>query len=227
MLRLDEIGDEQRAARRQPLGSGLVEILLLRVVQMMQRQRRDDEVDAEHPIPPVERRQLEGRDACAVAKRRQPCRRLAAHRLRAIERGQRRAAGNASAVLPRASPSPDPSSRILNGSSGANGTAATSAADHLVAPRHGHRGNRAIGRRVFLAPRVMMPLRRHEAPAVRASSRPASTSRMASRVEAMLLDEDRAPTASRPCRRAAPAPPPAARSARRRAPTSRDARSRR
>ena len=50
---------EQRAARRQPIGRRLVEILLLRVVQMVQTQRRHDEVDAEHPIPPVERGEVE------------------------------------------------------------------------------------------------------------------------------------------------------------------------
>ena len=39
MLRLENVGHEQRAVGREPVGSGLIEILFLRVVEVMQRER--------------------------------------------------------------------------------------------------------------------------------------------------------------------------------------------
>ena len=80
MLRLDEIGDEQGAARREPIGRRLVDLLLLRVVEMVQAQRRHDQVHSEHRVPPIEGRDIERGDARARPEPGKPRRHHATHR---------------------------------------------------------------------------------------------------------------------------------------------------
>ena len=63
---LDEVGDQQRASRRQPLRDRLVQVLLLRIIEVMQAQRRDDEIGRAHQVPPVERIELERTDLNAI-----------------------------------------------------------------------------------------------------------------------------------------------------------------
>ena len=162
------------------------------------RQSRDDEVGAEHPVPPVECARSK-----AATRARSPNGISVSARLAARRRSARAAVASPgerpSGAPSAARPSPAPSSTIFTGSSVSK--------RHRGDQRRHHFGGQSAGIRG----------ERDEPPAVDRPA-PASTEPDRFGIECGAPRPGCAPTASRPCRRLPPAPPPATRSVRRRAP---------